>query len=111
MPLRKLKIADVTPFADAFEGDIGAGMADIGRTNGSRTIGLAIQTVAPGCLSSRRHKHVFREESLIVISGAGLLHHGGEGAPGRAGRLRLLGAGVPLDRTLRSDWTEERRQR
>jgi uncharacterized cupin superfamily protein len=63
MPLRMLKIADVTPFAYAFEGNFKARMANIERRIGSKTIGLAIQTVVPGCLSSRRHKHVFQEES------------------------------------------------
>jgi len=76
MALRKLKLADVKPFDYAFEGNIKAAMADIGRTIGSRTIGLAIQTVAPGCRSSRRHKHVFQEEMLIVMAGEGVLHHG-----------------------------------
>jgi uncharacterized cupin superfamily protein len=78
MPLRMLKIADVTPFPYAFEGNIKARKVDIGRRVGSKTIGLAIQTVAPGCLSSRRHKHVFQEEILIIMSGTGLLHHAAE---------------------------------
>jgi hypothetical protein len=104
MPLRMLKIADVTPFAYAFEGNIKARMADIGRRIGSKTIGLAIQTVAPGCLSSRRHKHVFQEEILIVMSGTGLLHHAAERfavGPVVAGR-RLPVGGLSLHEQIRA---------
>jgi uncharacterized cupin superfamily protein len=43
-------------------------MADIGRSVGSQSIGLVIQTVAPGYRSSRRHRHVFQEEILIVMA-------------------------------------------
>jgi uncharacterized cupin superfamily protein len=35
----------------------------------------------PGCFSSRRHKHVFQEEILIVMAGEGMLHHGNERIP------------------------------
>lgn len=38
-------MADVTPFAYAFEVGIGGTMTDIGRTLGSRSIGLIVQTV------------------------------------------------------------------
>jgi uncharacterized cupin superfamily protein len=51
-------------------------MADIGRAVGSQTIGLTVQTVAPGCRASRRHQHVFREEILTVMVGAGTLLQG-----------------------------------
>jgi len=78
MALRKLKISDVKPFTYALGGPITGKMADVGRSVGSRSIGLVIQTLAPGCFSSRRHKHVFQEEILIVVSGEGVLHHGDE---------------------------------
>lgn len=74
--LRHVRIADIAPFDYAFEGPIRARMTDIGRTLGSRKIGLAIQTVAPGHWSSRRHRHLFQEEILVVMSGTGTLHHG-----------------------------------
>ena len=76
MPLRKLNIADVKPFDYAFEPPISARMADIGRALGSATIGLTIQTVPPGNFSSRRHRHIFQEELLIVMARSGTLHHG-----------------------------------
>jgi uncharacterized cupin superfamily protein len=76
MSLRKVKLSDIKPFPYSFGGNIKAQMADVGRTVGSKTIGLTIQTVGPGCFSSRRHKHVFQEEILIVMNGAGTLHHG-----------------------------------
>ncbi len=83
--LRRVRLEEVTPFAYAFEGEIKARMADIGRNLGSKSIGLTIQTVAPGCFSSRRHKHVFQEEILIVMAGEGTLHHGAERLPARPG--------------------------
>ena len=81
MSLRKVKLSDITPFAYSFGGNINGKMTDVGRTVGSKTIGLVIQTVGPGCFSSRRHRHVFQEEILIVISGEGTLHHGEQRIP------------------------------
>ena len=69
MPLRKINIRDVTPFDYGFEAPIAAQMADIGRTLGSASIGLTIQTVRPGHWSSRRHRHVFQEEILLIKFG------------------------------------------
>ena len=156
MPLRKLNIRDVTPFDYSFEPPIAARMADLGRALGSASIGLTIQTVRPGQHSSRRHRHIFQEEILIVMSGNGMLHHGDERVavgpgdticylPGdcephtfeNTGGADLvvwafgnrfpyevcvypdqgiafvegLGAEIPLDRLVASDWTEERRKR
>jgi uncharacterized cupin superfamily protein len=81
MPLRLRKIADIAPFAYAFEAGIGGRMTDVGRTLGSQRIGLAIQTIAPGHWSSRRHRHLFQEEILVVMAGSGTLHHGEERVP------------------------------
>ena len=78
MPLRKLNMRDVAPFDYSFGPPVTAQMADIGRALGSASIGLAIQTVRPGCWSSRRHRHLFQEEILVVMSGSGTLHHGDE---------------------------------
>jgi uncharacterized cupin superfamily protein len=85
MPLRKINVGDVTPFEYEFEPPIKARMADIGRALGSAAIGLVIQTVKPGCRSSRRHRHVFQEEFLVVMAGSGTLHHGDEPLPVRPG--------------------------
>jgi uncharacterized cupin superfamily protein len=95
MPIRKVNIADVKPFAYAFEPPVAAQMADIGRTLGSASIGLAIQSVAPGHWSSRRHRHVFQEEILVVMSGRGTLHHGEERIPVRPGDCVCYLAGDP----------------
>lgn len=76
MALRRVRIGEVRPFNYGFGGNINARMADVGRTVGSQSIGLTIQTVAPGCRASRRHRHVFQEEILIVMAGAGTLLHG-----------------------------------
>lgn len=48
MTLRIRNIAEIVPFAHAFEPRIGGRMADIGRIPGIRRIGLTAQTVAPG---------------------------------------------------------------
>lgn len=81
MSLRKLNLSDLKPFDYGFGGDIMGKMADVGRTVGSKTIGLTIQTMRPGCFSSRRHRHLFQEEILIVIAGEGTLHHGKQKIP------------------------------
>ena len=81
MALRRVKIAEIQPFDYAFEGAVRARMTDVGRTIGSQSIGLTIQTVAPGCRSSRRHRHVFQEEILIVMQGNGTLLHGEQRIP------------------------------
>lgn len=85
MALHHIRIDDVAPFEYEFGGNIRARMADIGRTVGSKAIGLTIQTVAPGCRSSRRHRHVFQEEILIVMAGRGTLLHGETRVPARSG--------------------------
>jgi len=81
MRLRKLNIRDVKPFDYGFGPGIGGQMTDVGRTIGTSTIGLIIQTVRPGHFSSRRHRHVFQEELLIVMAGSGTLLHGDERVP------------------------------
>jgi uncharacterized cupin superfamily protein len=156
MTLRKVALGDVKPFDYAFEPGIGGRMADVGRTLGSQTIGLIVQTVAPGAFSSRRHRHVFQEEILVVMSGEAILHHGEERIAARSGDcfcylpedqephcfenvgttdlviwafgnrfpyevalypdqgvafVEGLGAEVPLDKAVTSNWTEERRKR
>jgi uncharacterized cupin superfamily protein len=81
MPIRKINISEIAPFDYGFDGPIGGQMKDVGRNLGSDTIGLNIQTVPPGNFSSRRHRHLFQEEILIVMSGTGVLHHGNEQLP------------------------------
>jgi len=56
---------------------------------------LNIQIVPPGNFSSRRHRHLFQEEILIVMSGTGLLHHGQEQVPVRPGDAVCYLAGDP----------------
>jgi uncharacterized cupin superfamily protein len=81
MPVRKLNVQEVKPFEYSFGGLISARMTDIGRALGSASIGLTIQTVAPGHWSSRRHRHLLQEEILLVKAGRGTLHHGEERLP------------------------------
>jgi uncharacterized cupin superfamily protein len=100
MPIRKKNIRDIAPFDYSFGGAIGGQMTDVGRNIGSVSIGLNIQTIPPGKLSSRRHRHLFQEEILIVISGSGLLHHGSEGLPVEPGDAVCYLAGDPEAHTL-----------
>jgi uncharacterized cupin superfamily protein len=85
MTLHHVRIGGVAPFEYDFGGNIRARMADLGRAVGSQSIGLTIQTVTPGCRSSRRHRHVFQEEILIVMAGTGTLLHGEAQVPVRPG--------------------------
>jgi uncharacterized cupin superfamily protein len=156
MALRKIALADIRPFDYAFEDRIRGRMTDVGRNLGSQTVGLIVQTIAPGDFSSRRHRHVFQEEILVVMSGEAILHHGAEriaAKPGdcfcylpddpephcfeNTGSAELviwafgnrfkhevclypdqgvafvegLGAELPLDQAVASNWTEEQRKR
>ncbi|MCO6415925.1 cupin domain-containing protein [Siccirubricoccus sp. KC 17139] len=78
MALHHLRVDSVTPFDYGFGPGIGGQGADLGRNLGSQAIGLIIQTIPPGHLSSRRHRHLYQEEILLVMAGTGLLHHGEE---------------------------------
>src|SRR5215831_12838557 len=95
MPIRKMNIRDIAPFDYCFGGSIGGQMTDVGRNIGSDSIGLNIQTVPPGNFSSRRHRHLFQEEILIVMSGTGLLHHGQQEVPVGPGDAVCYLAGDP----------------
>src|SRR5262249_13796119 len=95
MPTRKMNISDIAPFDYRFDGSIGGQMTDVGRTRGSSTIGLNIQPVPPAIFSSRRHRHLFQEEILIVMSGTGLLHHGQQQLPVGPGDAVCYLAGDP----------------
>ena len=81
MALRLTTIAEIPPFDYSFGGSIGGRMQDVGRRLGSQTIGLIVQTIPPGNRASRRHRHVFQEEILVVVSGEGVLLHGDERVP------------------------------
>jgi uncharacterized cupin superfamily protein len=102
---RHVRIGDVTAFDYAFEPPVAATMADIGRTLGSRKIGLTIQTVAPGHRSSRRHRHLFQEELLIVMSGSGILLHGDDRVPCGPGDAFLYLPGDPAPHSFENSGT------
>ncbi|MBL8700782.1 MAG: cupin domain-containing protein [Alphaproteobacteria bacterium] len=76
MALRLTTISEIPPFDYAFAGNIGGRMQDVGRRLGSETIGMIVQTIPPGNRASRRHRHVFQEEILVVVAGQGTLLHG-----------------------------------
>lgn len=107
MPLRALNINNLTPFDYAFEPPIAARMADVGRALGSKHIGLVIQTVTPGKRSSRRHRHLFQEEILVVLSGHGTLHHGEQRIAVGPGDAALYLPGDPDAHTYENTGTED----
>jgi uncharacterized cupin superfamily protein len=100
MPIRLKNVRDIAPFDYAFDGAIGGQMADVGRNIGSVSIGLNIQTIPPGQFSSRRHRHLFQEEILVVMSGGGLLHHGNERLSVESGDAVCYLAGDPEAHTF-----------
>jgi len=71
------------------------------------SIGLIIQTVAPGHFSSRRHQHVFQEEILVVMAGQGTLHHGEERVPVGPGDCFCYLPGDPEAHAFENTGTEE----
>ncbi len=85
MSLRQVRIDAVMPVAYGFGAGIGGTMTDIGRNMGSQSVGLVIQTIPPGNRASRRHRHVFQEEILVVMSGTGMLLHGDSRVPATPG--------------------------
>jgi uncharacterized cupin superfamily protein len=107
MPLRRLAIAEIKPFAYAFEAGIGGTMTDVGRTLGSQSIGLIIQTVPPGNRASRRHRHLFQEEILIVMGGTGVLLHGEDRLDVKSGDAFCYLAGDPELHTFENTGTDD----
>ena len=107
MALRQVRIAEIPPFDYAFEDPIRGRMADVGRRLGSQGIGLIIQTVAPGCRSSRRHRHLFQEEILVVMAGSGALLHGDERIPVQAGDAFCYRPDDPEPHAFENDGTAE----
>ncbi len=76
MSLRFKRIDSLQPYHHAPCDGVSVAITDIGRAVGSKTTGLVIQRIKPGFCSSQKHRHIFQEEILIVMDGAGILHHG-----------------------------------
>ena len=103
MSPRLVRLNQIPQFDYRF-GDLQAGrMQDVGRNVGSDKIGLLIQTVAPGKRASRRHRHLFQEELLIVMSGTGTRLHGNERIAVAAGSCVCYRAGDPDPHTFEND--------
>jgi uncharacterized cupin superfamily protein len=73
---------------------------DPGRALGTQAIGLRIQRIPPGARASRRHRHLFQEELLIVMAGSGVLIHDAERVPVKAGDCIAYPAGDPAAHTF-----------
>ena len=107
MAARLVNIREV-PALDYWFGPLQGGrMQDIGRNVGSDKIGLVVQTIAAGKRSSRRHRHLFQEELLIVMAGEGVLLHGDERLPVTAGSCVCYRAGDPEAHTFENSGTAD----
>ncbi len=95
MDVRKTNIDMVRPFDHQPTAQVSAAIADVGRKIGSVKTGFVVQTVPPGFQSSQRHRHLFQEEILIVMSGNGQLLHGDEAVPVSEGDCVCYRAGDP----------------
>jgi uncharacterized cupin superfamily protein len=73
---RLVSASDVAEVAVELDGVTLSHQRDIGRSLGSAAIGLRIQRVPPGKRSSLKHRHLFQEEIILVLSGEGMLLHG-----------------------------------
>lgn len=107
MPPRLVKLQDVPAFDYAFGPQQGGRMQDVGRNVGSDKIGLVIQTVPPGRRASRRHRHLFQEELLIVMAGSGVLLHGDERVAVAAGSCVSYRAADPEAHTFENTGNED----
>jgi uncharacterized cupin superfamily protein len=93
-------------FASANGAPIGGDVRDPARALGTQRIGLRIQRVPPGARASRRHRHVFQEELLIVVAGNGVLIHDAERVPVKPGDCVAYRAGAPEPHTFENTGTE-----
>jgi len=78
VPVRKLNLSELEWLPYAIAPGIGGEVRDVGRAVGTKNIGLRIQRIPPGARASRRHRHLFQEELLVVVRGEGTLIHGDE---------------------------------
>lgn len=80
---RVLNAAEVAETSFAPDASTCSYQKDLGRSLGSEAVGLRIQRVPPGKRSSLKHRHLFQEEMVLVLSGEGVLLHGSERIPVR----------------------------
>jgi uncharacterized cupin superfamily protein len=73
---RLASVSDVGEAAVELDGITLSYQRDIGRSLGSAAIGFRIQRVPPGKRSSLKHRHLFQEEIILVLSGEGTLLDG-----------------------------------
>jgi uncharacterized cupin superfamily protein len=81
---RLLNVSDLGEVAVELDGITLSYQRDIGRSLGSAAIGFRIQRVPPGKRSSLKHRHLFQEEIIMVLSGQGTLLHADRRFPVRA---------------------------
>ena len=72
-PVRKLNLSELDWLPYAIAPGVGGEVRDVGRAVGTRNVGLRIQRIPPGARASRRHRHLFQEEILVVMTGNGVL--------------------------------------
>jgi len=99
-PVRKLNLSELEWLPYVIAPGVGGEVRDVGRAVGTRNVGLRIQRIAPGSQASRRHRHLFQEELLVVVRGEGTLVHGEQRVPIRSGDFVSYHAGDPEAHTL-----------
>jgi uncharacterized cupin superfamily protein len=99
-PVRKLNLSELEWLPYAIAPGVGGDVRDVGRAVGTRNVGLRIQRIPPGARASRRHRHLFQEELLVVVRGEGTLVHGEEHVAVRSGDFVSYHAGDPEAHTL-----------
>src|SRR5499425_3307898 len=92
-PVRKLNLSELEWLPYAIAPGVGGEVRDVGRAVGTRNVGLRIQRIPPGARASRRHRHLFQEELLVVVRGEGTLIHGEERVVVRSGDFVSYPAG------------------
>jgi len=104
-PVRKLNLSELEWLPYAIAPGVGGEVRDVGRAVGTRNVGLRIQRIPPGARASRRHRHLFQEELLVVVRGEGTLVHGEDRVPLRSGDFVSYHAGDPEAHTLENTGT------
>lgn len=108
---RIVSLDDLPWFPYAFAGapggpKVGGDVRDPGRALGTNGIGLRIQRVPAGARASRRHRHLFQEELLIVMAGSGVLLHDDARVAVKQGDCIAYRAGDPAAHSFENTGTE-----
>jgi len=91
--LRKVNVDELEWAGWRLREGIGVEAKDPARLLGSEICGFRLERLAPGDQASQLHRHHFQEELFLILSGSGVLRHGGEIVDVREGDFILYRAG------------------